>query len=248
MAPSPSTRSARRAPAGEPADSVGGRELLQRSAFFAGLSGAELDEVLADAARQSVRRGSTLFRQGDPAAHLYLVAEGRMKVAHVTAKGEQLVLRFMGPGDLLGCAAVFRRVPYPATATAMTDATVLAWSASRMLRRVEEVPRLAQNSLALVGDRAESFVARIGELSNDPVDVRLARHLLKLAREAGRRTAEGIEIDFPVSRQDLAELSGTTLYTVSRFMREWQDLGMVASGRQRVTIRDPGRLALIRRR
>ncbi len=83
------------------------------------------------------------------------------------------------------------------------------------------------------------------EMSSEQVEQRVATALLKLVRQSGRRTEEGIEIDFPISRQDIAEMTGTTLHTVSRLLSAWEAQGLVSGGRQKVTVKDPHALVLI---
>ncbi len=94
------------------------------------------------------------------------------------------------------------------------------------------------NALQTVGQRLQDAHTRIRELSTEEVERRVAHALLRLVRQAGRKTEEGILIDFPVTRQDLAEMTGTTLHTVSRVMTGWESKGLVASGRKKVVVKD----------
>jgi len=103
-------------------------------------------------------------------------------------------------------------------------------------------PRLAANALEVVGTQTQEMLHRLREFAMDPVERRIARALLRLVGQAGRRVGAGLEIDFPLSRQDIAEMTGTTLYTVSRTLREWERRGVVQSARRRVVVRDPARL------
>ena len=106
-------------------------------------------------------------------------------------------------------------------------------------------PRIAVNALKMVGGRTEEMLHRLREFATEPVERRIARALLRLSGQAGRRVGMGVEIGFPLSRQDIAEMTGSTLYTVSRTLREWERQGLVASGRRRVVVRDPARLGEI---
>ena len=110
---------------------------------------------------------------------------------------------------------------------------------------VERQPRIAANALEVIGVRTEEMLHRVREFATEPVEHRIARALLRLSAQAGRRVGAGVEIDFPLSRQDIAEMTGSTLYTVSRTLREWERQGLVVSGRQRVVVRDPARLGEI---
>jgi CRP/FNR family transcriptional regulator, nitrogen oxide reductase regulator len=107
---------------------------------------------------------------------------------------------------------------------------------------------LAMNALQTVGQRLQDAHTRIRELSTEEVERRVAHALLRLVNQAGKKTPEGILIDFPVTRQDIAEMTGTTLHTVSRVMTGWEAKGLVASGRKKVVVRDPHRLFIIAER
>jgi CRP-like cAMP-binding protein len=219
------------------ADAVG------KSALFRGLGPAELDRIVASAGCRKLPRGAMLFQQGSEPAELYLLTDGWIKMTHVTRNGDQIALRFMQRGDHVGGAALFRGVPFPATATAASDASLVTWKASFIRECIAGSSVVAQNALRLVGDRADDFLSRIQELASDPVEVRLARHLMELVRTSDRRTERGVSIAFPISRQDLAELCGTTLFTVSRILTRWRELGLVDPGRQGIVVRDAARLA-----
>ena len=218
---------------------------LGRTKLFGGLGVEELDTVAALATPRVVRAGQALFRQGGEPTHLHLVAEGRVKIWQQTGSGASLTIRFMEPGDVPGCVAVFRRIPYPATATAVLDSKLLTWPWARVGELLERHPRIAANAVEVVGIRTEEMLHRMREFATEPVERRIARALLRLSGQAGRRVGTGVEIGFPLSRQDIAEMTGSTLYTVSRTLREWERQGLVVSGRQRVVVRDPSRLGEI---
>src|SRR3954468_2950622 len=101
------------------------RFFVQQAKLFEGLDAASLDTILAAATSRRVPRGATLFKQGDKPGWLALITEGRMKMGHVVPDGRTLAIGFLGPGEIAGCAAVFRRVPYPATAKAVEDSAAL---------------------------------------------------------------------------------------------------------------------------
>ena len=217
-------------------------KLLAGVGLFAGLDANPLEAVLEAATVRRLAAGAVLLEQGDAPRWLYLIVEGRLKVGHMSPDGKPLTLRLLGPGDLVGCAAVFRKLPYPATATAVVETKVLVWSAARFESLMDGQPRLAKNALSVVSGRAEEMLRRVHEMATESVDQRIARALLRLARDAGRPVDGGTEIDFALSRQDLAEFAGATLYTVSRTLSAWQHAGIVASGRRRVVVCDLPRL------
>jgi CRP-like cAMP-binding protein len=220
-------------------------ELLRKTELFRGLDDPALGAALALATRCPVPEGTALFKQGDAPRRLFVALAGRFSVTTVTPEGVQLMLRFMEPGDLMGCAAVFRQISYPGTATATVDSVALSWPAGEFQSLVERHPRLAANALAIVGGRAEYMLQRLSEVTASSAEQRIAQALLRLAREGTEQIPAAPSL--PISRQQLAELSATTLYTVSRTVSAWARAGLVESGRNRVAIQDFGRLRQIAR-
>jgi CRP/FNR family transcriptional regulator, nitrogen oxide reductase regulator len=131
---------------------------------------------------------------------------------------------------------------YPATSVAAVDSIALSWPSSSWQRLIVEYPTLAASALETVGSRLQDTQARVIEISNEHVEQRVAHALLRLAKQAGKKVDAGVEIDFPISRQDIAEMTGTTLHTVSRILSAWETEGLVEGGRQRIVLRDAHRL------
>lgn len=186
-----------------------------------------------------------LFRQGEAADRVFVLLDGRVKVAQSTREGGEMVVRFIGPGELFGCVPLIGQDRYPGTAEALEPGTVLAWDGATMGDFVKRYPTLASNALRVVGSRMREFMARLQEVSTERVEQRVARAILRLAQQAGRRTDEGIRIDFPISRAELADMTATTLYSVSRILAEWERRGVVATERRRIVIRQPHALVSI---
>jgi CRP-like cAMP-binding protein len=221
------------------------RSVVAGMASFAGLSGADIDEILRGAVSRLFAKGATIFDQGAEARFFYLLLDGRLKVVQVTPAGQQIVVRYMNPGELFGIAAALGRHDYPATAIAVVESLAIAWDMARWAPLMQRHPALAANALRTVGARMEEAQERIREMSTERIERRIARALLRLVAQAGHRTDTGVAIDFPITRQDLAEMTGTTLYTVSRVMSAWEEDGIVEGGRQRIVIRDPHALVRI---
>lgn len=207
--------------------------------LFQGLPAQGLERAVSLARRDKRAKGETLFEQGDTANAFYLILAGRLKVSQTTPEGQQVVIRYLGPRDIAGCVAVCGGVPYPATATSVEDTWLLHWSRPRIAELASDHPQIAMNAMRIMGGRAVELQERLKEMQTQRVERRIAHALGRLVVQAGRRTAEGIEIDFPITRQDLAEMTGTTLHTVSRTLSDWESAGIVVSGRQKVVIRRP---------
>lgn len=214
-------------------------DVLGRCAVFEGLSPAELDRLLAEARRQTLERGQVLFSQGDPATHCYVLESGRMRLVQLHLDGRAVIHRILAPGEFFGGIATLGDEVYPLSAEAVEGSAVLAWSGEAMHRILLVHPRVAVNLLRMQARRIRELQERVNELAWMRVEQRLARAVLRLARQAGRRTQEGILLELSLSREDLANLTGTTLYTASRILSHWEQRGIVRAGRQRLVIRVP---------
>ena len=225
-------------------DTVSNATLLENADLFRLLDRPSLEAVIASAVTWPVAQNASLLKQGDDPDHLFIVTHGRFKMNVLSKDGVQTLLRFMDPGDVIGCAAVFRRIPYPATAIAVTDSKVLGWTAARFDQLLRRYPQLAANALALMGERTEEMLQRLRAITSEPIEQRLARALLRFAN----RTASGpgpADVVVKLSRQELAELADTSLYTASRVISSWRRAGIVAGGRGRIVVRDFKRLSQI---
>lgn len=218
---------------------------LKSAPLFKDLAPAELELAVEAARRRKAAAGEFLYQQGDPAATFYLLLEGRIRMLQVTPEGQQVILRYATPGEAFGVIAALSEAEYPASAEVVENSAALAWDQTAMRRLMHESPAIALNALRILAGRVREFQDRVRELSTEKVERRIARALLRLARQAGRKTPEGVLIDLPLSRQDLAEMSGTTQYTVSRTLSQWEAQGLVQSGRSRVVIRNPHGLVTI---
>ena len=213
--------------------------------IFAGLPEKGLERAIDLARRDKLNKDEILFHQGDPAEAFHLILAGRVRVGQTTPDGQHVIIRYLGPREVAGCVAVCGGVPYPATATAVEDTWLLTWVRSRIAELAAEYPVIAINGMRIMGGRAMELQERLREMQTERVERRIAHALGRLVVQAGRRTKEGIEIDFPISRQDLAEMTGTTLHTVSRTISAWESAGIVLGGRQKVVIAKPHALVAI---
>jgi CRP-like cAMP-binding protein len=221
------------------------RSLVADLPLFSGLANEQLDALLREA--QSVRypKGTNVFEQDAEARSFFVLLHGHLRVFKLTPDGQQVVVRFVSPGEVFGVAMAIGRTTYPATASAVVDSIALVWPSAAWPRLVEKHPTLAVNTLQTVGSRLQDAHTRVVEMSTEQVERRIAHTLLRLAQQAGRKVEAGVQIDFPISRQDVAEMTGATLHTVSRVLSAWEDQGLVEGGRQRITIREPHRLLVL---
>jgi CRP/FNR family transcriptional regulator, nitrogen oxide reductase regulator len=218
------------------------KQILRVARLFQGLNEEALESCVASALRIEKTPGEIFFQQGDQAKRFFLLCRGRVKVTQITPEGHQVVARYAGQGQMFGCVPMYGGKEYPATATAVTRSTALAWDRATTDRLMGQYPRVAISALQILGDELAEVRLRYQELATERVEQRVARALVRLVRQAGKKVDAGVLIEFPLSRQDLAELTGTTLHTVSRILSGWEDEGVIQSGRRRIVIRKPHRL------
>lgn len=218
---------------------------LARVRLFEGLDRESLSDVSAAARAIEKERDALFFRQGQEAKTLFVILKGRVKATQITPEGHQIVLRFAGAGEMFGCVPLYGGKEYPATAKVVTPCHALAWNRPAMDRLMKRHPQIAINALVFLGEELAQLRSRYQELSTERVEQRVARALIHLLNQAGKQVEGGVLIEFPLSRQDLAELTGTTLHTVSRILSVWERKGLIESGRRRVLVRKPLELVAI---
>jgi CRP-like cAMP-binding protein len=218
---------------------------LSNVPLFKGLRGEVLVRIVDRSYPTQKAAGEFFFNEGEPAEEFFVLTGGRVKLTQVTPEGHQVVLRLAGPGDAFGGAGAFGEPTYPITAEALEPSSALTWSSTSMRQLLETEPTVTLNAVHFVAARLHDLQRRHRELMTERVERRVARALLRLVQDAGRRVEAGVEIDFPVSRQDIAEMTGTTLFTVSRLLSGWEERGIVQSGRQRIVITRPHALVAI---
>lgn len=214
------------------------RSVVRSLALFDKMADDDVDRLLSHATSRRIPQGEAVFEQGQEARSFYLLLHGRLKVTQVTEDGQQIIVRVVHPGDLFGFAKALRRSDYPGTATAAAESVALSWPTELWPQFVEQNPRLAVSTMQTIGQRLEEAHTRIREMSTQEVERRVAHVVLRLCRQAGKREENGVRIDFQISRQDIAEMTGTTLHTVSRILSAWEAKGLVEGGRQKLLVCD----------
>lgn len=221
------------------------RSEVEHLVLFSGLPPQQLEEIVGAASGRRYHAGDAVFEQGQEATHFFVLVRGRLRVTQVTAEGQQIVVRMVNPGDLFGIARALARPDYPGTATAVIESSALCWPMRLWTELLARYPSLAMQAMQTMGSRLLEAQQRVRELSTEEVERRVAHAVLRLANQAGRKEAGGIRIDFPISKQDIAEMTGTTLHTVSRILTAWEGAGLVEGGRQKLLVRDPHGLVMV---
>jgi CRP/FNR family transcriptional regulator len=196
-------------------------EVLRRSTLFRRLSVEDRQRLAAVATIVRFDKGAALFNEGDGSERLYTVLAGRVKVFKVTARGTDVILELFGPGDPVGAVAVYESRPYPASAVTLEETTCVVIPRQAFFALLETYPSMVRGLLVGLSHRLVELTNRLTELSGGRVEGRLARFFLKLAKEMGQARPEGTFIPLSLSRQELADMIGTTIETSIRIMSRW---------------------------
>lgn len=218
---------------------------LQKIPLFAGFDADALEFIVQVSRRRRISAGDRFFLQGEPASALHVLVQGQVRLTQVTPDGQQVIVRLIGPNQMFGGIAAVGVNEYPVSAEALAPSESLTWDVDCMETLLDRFPRLARNMMRLMADTIQELQDRLREMATERVERRIARTLLRLIRHAGRKVDRGVLLDLPLTRQDLAEMTGTTLYTVSRTLSRWESEDITENERQQVLVLSPHRLVAI---
>lgn len=218
-----------------------------RSRIFDGLTERERRQWLEAARPRDVRRNEVVATQGEPAREFALVESGLLKLLQLTPDGRELIVRFVRPGEPFGGVVVLDAAAYPVTALAVEPTRLLAWPGEVLRALLDRFPGVRLNITREIAAHMTDALTRVRELATERVSQRLAHTLLRLMRQAGTPGRDGVLIAHPLTRQELADLTGSTLYTVSRTLSQWQQQGILESRRRQLLVRAPKRLEALSR-
>lgn len=180
-----------------------------------------------------------------PVERFFLLLDGHVRVQRSTVEGVQIILLHIAPGQLSGIGAALGHKACPATAVAADDCVVLAWPNRLWPDFIASYDGFATQTCATVGERLTDMHKVIVEMATKQVEQRVAAALLRLITQVGRKVDKGIEIDFPITRQNISDMTGTTLHAVSRLLSAREKDGIVASERKKITVAAPHQLVLL---
>jgi CRP/FNR family transcriptional regulator len=201
-------------------------EMLRQAAIFRRLSSDDRRRLASAAHVRAYDKGAVIFSEGDPSDELYTVVTGRVKVFKTTPRGTDVILEIFGPGDPVGAVAVYESRPYPATALTLEPTTCVLIPRQAFFSLLETYPTMVRGLLTGLTHRLVELTNRLTELSGGRVEARLARFFLKLGSDIGQARPDGTFIPLFLSRQEIADMIGTTIETSIRIMSRWgkQDL------------------------
>jgi CRP/FNR family transcriptional regulator len=209
-------------------------EILRGSLIFSGLSEDELAELSDIAIERRFDTGEFVFWDGDAPDYFYILAEGQIKAVKHASSGKEFIIAFLGPGEMFGEVAVFENKPYPASAEAAEPTKVLGIERGRFLSFLAKRPEVALRIIQVLGGRLRDAQGRLRDIAGERVEQRIASVLLMLSAKLGPT--------LPFTRQEIADMSGTTTETAIRVMSRFGKQGIVRSARGRTVIVDEARL------
>lgn len=213
--------------------------LLRVTPIFRKLSPADRHTIAEASRLERYQKGDLIFEQDTPSDNFYTIASGRVKIFKMLPSGKDLILEVFGTGDPLGAVAAYDGRPFPASASALEDTVCVVIPRGTFFRLLEEHPSLVRGLMLGMTIRLVELTNRLAELSGSRIEARLARLFLKLGREMGREERGGVFIPLPLSRQELADMTGTTIETCIRIMSRW--------GKQNVVVTEKDGFVLVDR-
>lgn len=214
--------------------------LMCASALFTGLSQKECMEIASCAKARTFARDELLFMQGQPVRNLVLLQTGRVKLTQLSPNGNEVILWMNSSGDAVGVPADSAASSHTCSARAMEQCRALTWEYTRLQNLLAEYPQIRNNINQILSSRLNELEERFREVATEKVAKRLALALLRLLKQVGKQSQGGVEI--ALSREELAQMTGTTLFTISRILSKWGEEGFVLPRREAVLVRDAQRL------
>lgn len=202
------------------------------------LDGGDRAALLDIAGTRSYQAGQVIVGQGDRVRDVHVLLDGRAAVVRSTPEGREVLLALRGPGDTLGELAAFDPAPRMATVTALEALTSLVVPGQRFVSFLGQRPHAMLAMLKLLARRNRESDRRLVDTRAQDTLTRLARHLLELGARYGVASPDGLELDVPLSQQQLAAWVGVSREAVSAGLRHLREQGAVATGRMRITLLD----------
>jgi CRP/FNR family transcriptional regulator len=216
---------------------------LKKIDLFKNLSDEDLKELEPYLVTTAFKKKEDIFSEGDQPEWFYIVAKGKVKITKLSHEGKEIILEVISPTDIFGGVAVLRNFPYPANAVAMEDSEVVKITRKNLMRLVDRFPNLMYCIALQLGDRMKSSYDSLKNIALERVEARIAALLLKLANKVGIETKEGLQIDMRLTKQDVADMVGTTVETSIRTFSKFKKQGLVADKAGKIVIRDREGLA-----
>jgi CRP-like cAMP-binding protein len=220
-------------------------EILAACFLFKGLDVDGLTAVSQSAKIRTAKAGEFFFYEKEPAETFFIMRSGTARLLQTTPEGKQVIIHLCTPGHAMAIVATLANSLNPASAEAIKDCTAYVWDKTTIRQLMNAYPIIAINGIDMLAKRFCKMQDRYRELVTERVEQRVARTLLRLLEQKGTPTDAGIRIDMPLTRQDIAQMTGTTLFTVSRILSKWEQNGLLNTERQSVEVTAPQQIIAI---
>jgi CRP/FNR family transcriptional regulator, nitrogen oxide reductase regulator len=211
--------------------------LVQGFALFSDVSPSDCASIISAGREKHYRRKQTIFSEGDPVRQVVLLLSGFVKIKQLGLNGNEVILRVCGVGEIVGAFRLSVNYHHCSTAEATQPSTAIVWDTATFERLFGSFPAFRRNTVRALEERLQEMEQRFREVSTEKVGYRLSSELLRLSNRLGH-TVDGKCLEISLSRSELAQLTGTTLFTVSRLLCRWQKLGIVSIRREAVLVLD----------
>jgi len=210
--------------------------LVRRLRLFSNVDPAHCATIISGACEKRLWRRQPIFFQGDPVQQVMMLLSGCVKITQLGPSGNEVILRLGGIGEMIGDLQPSENYAHSSTAQTVQDAVALAWEVANFAKLLDRYPAFRRNMVHALEERLREMEQRFRDVSTLNVGPRLSSELIRLSNRFGCGDNRRREIH--LSREELAQLTGTTLSTVSRLLRLWQKLGIVSIRREVVQVCD----------
>ena len=216
--------------------------VIRKAPIFSGLDASAADALRALMNLVKLRKGQSLFKEGDDGDHLFVVSSGKVKLGTKSIDGRENLLMILGPGDMFGELSLFDSGPRTATATAVTDSKLLALGQDKVIPWVKEHPEVSLQLLARLASRLRRTNEVVGDLVFSDVPGRVAKALIDLGVKFGDKRSEGLFVNHDLTQEELAQLVGASRETVNKALADFAQRGWLRLEARSVMILDYERL------
>ena len=213
-------------------------ELFRRVPLFSGLEDDDLQSLISATTRRKFPKDGVVFFEHDLGDALFMIVSGRVKVTILSDDGREIILAVLSDDEFFGEMSLLDNEPRSATAIAMQDTEMVVLHQRDFLSIVEKRPRVAINLLAVLSSRLRKANQQIGNLALHDVYGRVARILLEMASETGKRREDGRVAFRRPTHQEIANMIGATRETVSRMISDLHRQGFIEISGKDVIIQD----------
>jgi CRP-like cAMP-binding protein len=216
--------------------------------LFSTLSAEEIREIRRCVEIRTFKKREAIFSEGDPSNMFYVLVSGKVKMTKISGEGKEMIIELISPGEFFGAFAALKGFPYPANAVAMADSAMLRIGRADLLRIIERFPNLMYILTAHLSERVREFPDTLKSIALERVESRISSLLLKLAQKTGKKTADGaVQINMKLTKQDIAEMVGSTVETSIRVMSRFEKAGLIKTTGGRIIITNKKELSAIAR-